>query len=387
VTASLQSEILNTVHAVAHEVIKVDAAVVDQESQWPERGIRALQSAGFGGLVAPATSGGLGFGLMALAQTCEIIGRYCASTALCFGMHCVGTAVIAAKATTDQHARFLEPISRGEHITTIALSEPGSGSHFYIPQTTLDFGRDDHFLVSGQKTFVTNGGHADSYVVSTVAADGDAAPDQFSCVLVPDGAAGVSWGPQWDGLGMRGNASRVMDLKDVKVPNCDLLGEEGDQIWYVFEVVAPYFLMAMAGTYLGVASGALDEARAHLTQRRYSFSGTTLADQQVLQHRIGVLWGNVERTRQLIYNAAEDADRGSENALLGLFTAKAEAADCAVSVSSEAMTLAGGRAYQADSVLSRHLRDARAAHVMAPTTDLLRTWSGRLLLGLPLLGE
>lgn len=302
-------------------------------------------------------------------------------------MHCVGTAVIAAKATADQDQRYLELISHGQHITTIALSEPGSGAHFYVPQTTLDEISTERYRVSGEKAFVTNGSHADSYVVSTVAAEPDAAPDQFSCVVIPNGADGLTWGGPWDGFGMRGNASRMMYLRDVEVPKGDLLGEEGDQIWYVFEVVTPYFLIAMAGTYLGIAAGALADVQDHLTKRRYSFTGTTLAQQPVLQHRVGALWGQVERTRRLIYHAADEADRGGEDAVLGLLAAKAEAADCAVAVANEAMTLAGGSAYMAGSSLSRRLRDARAGHVMGPTTDILRTWSGRALLGLPLLSE
>jgi alkylation response protein AidB-like acyl-CoA dehydrogenase len=76
---------------------------------------------------------------------------------------------------------------------------------------------------------------------------------------------------------MRGNASRTVELQNVAVPSRDLLGQPDDEIWYFFEVIAPYFLVAMAGTYLGFATAALEEARAHLMKRRYSLSGTSLA--------------------------------------------------------------------------------------------------------------
>jgi alkylation response protein AidB-like acyl-CoA dehydrogenase len=384
---SFHDETLNLVREVAHDVVAPEADRTDQEAQWPETGLRALQAAGLGGLVVPASSGGLGFGLLAVTQSCEELGKHCASTALCFGMHCVGTAVIAAKATAYQREHYLEPISQGKHLTTLALSEPGSGAHFYIPQTTLNDHNGDAFRVNGEKAFVTNGGNADSYVVSTAAAEPDAMPDQFSCIVVPDGVEGLQWGDTWAGFGMRGNSSRMMFLNDVVVPAHDLLGEKGDQLWYVFEVVTPYFLMAMAGTYLGVAEAALDEARKHLVKRRYSVNGTTLAQQPVLQHRVGVLWSMVERTRRLIYHSAEAADRGDDDALPGLLAAKAEAAECAVEVANEAMTLTGGASYRSGATLTRLLRDARAGHVMGPTTDILRTWSGRALLGLPMLSE
>jgi len=224
-------------------------------------------------------------------------------------------------------------------------------------------------------------------VVSTVAAEPDAPPGHFSCVLVSAGAEGLAWGPPWDGLGMRGNSSRSVDLCDVAVPRQDLLGEEGDQIWYVFEVVAPTFLMAMAGTYLGIAAGALDEAIAHLGKRTYAHSGASLSHLPVLQHRVGSLWAEVQRTRRLIHFAAAEADERGPLALPALCSAKAEVADCAVHVVNEAMTLTGGSSYRDGSRLGRMMRDARAAHVMAPTTDILRTWAGRAVLGLPILGD
>lgn len=145
--------------------------------------------------------------------------------------------------------------------------------------------------------------------------------------------------------------------------------------------------MAMAGTYLGIASSALADAIEHLKKRHYAVSGTSLASQPVLQHRVGKLWSQVERTRQFVYSSAARYDSGAPAPLPSLLSAKAEVAECAVEVVNEVMTLMGGTAYARGGKLGRNLRDARAAHVMAPTTDLLRTWSGRALLGLPLLGD
>ena len=381
------SSIVARAREIARTVVARDAAEVDEQARWPEAGLRALQREGLGGLVVPARSGGLGLGLLALAQVCEELGRECASTGISFGMHCVGSAVISAKATPHQRGRYLETISAGRHLTSLALSEPGSGAHFYYPETRLVVESPNMYRVSGKKVFATNGGHADSYVVSTVASEPDAPPGHFSCVLVAAEAEGLVWGPAWEGLGMRGNSSRALELRDVPVPRQDLLGEEGDQIWYVFEVVAPFFLMAMAGTYLGVAASAVEEATAHLGRRTYAHSGGTLSHHQVVQHRLGSLWAQVQRTRRLIYWAAAEADERGALALPALCSAKAEVADCVVQVVNEAMTLCGGSVYRDGSRLERLLRDGRAAHVMAPTTDILRVWAGRALLGLPLLGD
>lgn len=379
--------ILERVMTVRRDVMEAETERVDKDCVWPSESLRALQRAGLGGLVVDRAHGGLDGGLYTMTRVCEALGETCASTALCFGMHAVASAVIAAKATAAQKSRYLEPIAAGEHLTTLALSEPGSGVHFYFPQTELRKADDGGFVVHGAKSFVTNGGHADSYVVSTAALDENAAPDQFSCLMVEKDAPGLRLGPAWAGVGMRGNASRSIELNQVHVPKSALLGDEGDQMWYVFHVVGPYFLMAMAGSYLGIATAALREAITHLSSRTYAHNATSPARSPVVQHRVGCLYAEIERTRRLAYHAAQAGDAGSPDSLPAIFAAKAEVADCAVHLANESMTLLGGIGYRQGGRPERLLRDARAAHVMAPTTDLLRLWTGRVLLRQPLLGD
>ncbi len=104
----------------------------------------------------------------------------------------------------------------------------------------------------------------------------------------------------------------------------------------------------------------------------------------VLQHKVAELNMAVLKTRGLVYHAACLGDFANPQATAAIMMAKADAADTSVQVTNEAMTCCGGIAYRENSELSRLVRDARASHVMAPTTDMLKTWAGRLLLGLPL---
>lgn len=346
--------------------------------------MRAFAKAGLMGLQVPADLGGAGEGLVALSVVTETIARACPSSALCFGMHCVGTAVIAAKATDRHREKYLKPIAQGRHITTLSLSESGSGAHIYLPRTRA-VERDGAFIVDGEKQFTTNGGHADSYVVSVTPAGDAAQRGDFSCLVVDADTPGLSWNAAWAGLGMRGNSSRGVTLTGAQVPLENLLGEHGDQLWYVFEVVAPYFLMAMAGTYLGIAQAAVEATGTHLRARRFAHSGDALADADVLQHRFAEMWIAAEKTRALVREAALRGDAGHPEALPYILACKADAADTAVRLANEAMTLCGGMAYRENSRMAQMLRDARAGHVMAPTTDVLKLWLGRSLLGAPLL--
>ncbi len=378
--ASLQSR----AREIADSVVRDEVAAVDEGAAWPRTGMRALGDAGLLGLHVDPELGGLGQGLLALAVVAEELGSVCGSTGLVYGMHCVGSKVVQVRPTPEQAERYLAPIAAGQHVTTLALSEPGTGSHFYLPRTTFER-RDDGFLVNGRKSFVTSGGEADSYVMSVVAADAELDPGTFSCLLLDADTPGATWQDGWDGFGMRGNSSRGVVMEDARLPASNLLGTEGDETWYLFEVITPYFIVAMAGTYLGVARSALEAAIEHLRGRTYAHTGATAGESDVVAHRLGELWAVVERTRQLLHHAARLADQGRPDARLALFACKSEVADAAVTVANEAMTLTGGIAYGRNSQIARALRDARASHVMAPTTDLLRTWLGRSLLDLPLL--
>jgi alkylation response protein AidB-like acyl-CoA dehydrogenase len=149
-------------------------------------------------------------------------------------------------------------------------------------------------------------------VLSTAAvAPGADADGAFSCVVVDGDRPGVEWLDGWHGFGMRANDSRTMRLAGVEVPHEALLGAQGDQLWYVFEVIAPYFLMAMAGTYLGVAQAAFDAARLHTGTRRYGHSGELLGQAPVVAHRLGSSGRRWRRPGSSIYSAAAKGDAGS----------------------------------------------------------------------------
>ena len=377
-------ELRATAERVAREAIAPQAERIDREAAWPGAGLRALGDAGLMGLLVPRAAGGEGQGLLGLVAVTEALGRACSSTAMCFGMHSVATAAIAAKATAVQRDRYLTAIAAGRHVTALALSEPATGSHLYFSETKLQ--RDgDAFLIDGEKTFVTSGGHADSYVISTVASEPDAKFGEFSCLIVDAASDGLAWREPWQGFGMRGNASRGCRMDAVRVPRRNLLGEEGDQVWYVFEVISPYFLMAVSAVYLGIARSALDLTVAHLKTRHTPHGDGTLADVPELQLELAEMWAAVTSCRHLVHDAARRGDEGDDAALPSIYMSKAAAAEMVVDVTNQAMTLCGGIAYRENAHLARLLRDARASHVMAPTTHMLKQWTARTLLDLPLL--
>jgi isovaleryl-CoA dehydrogenase len=373
-----------TARRISQEVLSKHAVAIDRDAVWPQASLAAVAKSGLCGLHVPRRLGGLDEGMLALVVVTEELARECSSTALCYGMHCVASAVLAAKATPDQEERYLRPIANGSHLTSLALSEAGTGIHFYWPQTRLTLDG-EFYVVNGTKHFVTSGGFADSYVVTSAHAGGNGDVGEFSALVLDAGTPGVTWTGDWKGFGMRGNASKALQLTDVRVPRRQLLGKEGDEVWYVFEVIAPYFLMAMSGVYIGIAAAALDAAVADVQGRQHSHTDMPVSEQPIVQHRVSELWLQVQQARQLVHTAARLADVGDPSALPALLGSKLAATTAAVDVTNGAMTLTGGRAYRENGTIARLLRDARAGHVMAPPTDLLHVWLGRTALGMPLL--
>jgi len=363
---------------IAAGMLQPKAAEVDRKRKYPKEGLNALGKAGLMGILVPEASGGLGGTLADLALACEALGWGCASTAMCFLMHACGTAVIAAKATPEQAKSWLSPAAKGKSIATLAFSERGTGAHFYAPELSAAT-KNGAFVLSGRKSFVTSGGHATLYPV-LVNASGEPGLDVI--VVTPD-LGGVGFEGTWDGIGMAGNSSIVMTLEDVMVPRGNIVGAEGDGQSLVFDVVAPTFLIGLAGVNIGIAQAAFDTVVDHAKNRRYP-SGQALAEIQAIQMSLADGSIAIEGARRLLQEAARAAAAGEEAALPLVMQAKIAATECAAQVTERAMRIGGGQAYGRGLPLERHWRDSRAGAVMAPTNDVLREWLGKIYTGLPL---
>jgi isovaleryl-CoA dehydrogenase len=324
----------------------------------------------------PAEHGGGGAGLTALAEACEAVGAACASTGMVFLMHEV-TAATVAVGGGDRAADLLPALARGDAIGTLAFSERGTGAHFYNPELRAERANGS-VTITGRKSFVTSGGHADHYLV-LVQGEAVGTADAY---LVDRGDAAVSFDGAWAGLGMAGNSSVAMELAGVRVGDADRIGAAGAATELVFGVVAPFFLVGLSGVNVGIAAAAAKAATEHAANRRYP-DGSSLAEVQYVQHLIADMDLATRQARLLVQSAAGLGDIGDESALVAIMEAKVAATEAAVAVTQNALEATGGQGYTPSLPIERHLRDARAGSVMAPTNAVLRSWIGKALAGLP----
>ncbi len=370
-----QQEALDRIIA---EVVVPEAPRVDADASFPRHAITALGNAGLLGLVSACEVGGMGQGHRAAARTVEALARGCASTAMVTCMHYAATAIIEAHGPTSVR----RAVAAGQHLSTLAFSEAGSRSHFWAPTGTAR-SVNGHVRLDAAKSWVTSAGEADSYVWSSCPLDAEGASTLW---LVEARSSGLSIPSRFNGLGLRGNASSPVLGQGVEVAPGNRLGADGGGFDIMLGIVLPYFQVMSAAMTLGTMESALASTAAHLRQTGFEHTGQTLADLPTVRAYVARMRTRIDMVRGLLNDTLDAIEQQREDAVLRVLEVKAAAGETATEVTDLAMRVCGGAAYRREVGVERHFRDARAATVMAPTTDMLYEFIGKAVCGLPLFG-
>ena len=367
---------LEALQRVIDEVVGPAATDVDRTGAFPRAGIDALGGAGLLGLVSASEVGGSGEGHRAASLVIEELARHCASTAMVLMMHYCATAAVEAHGPRDVRER----VAAGHDLLALALSETGSRSHFWVPVSTAT-PADASVRLDARKSWVTAAGQADGYVWSSrpLAADG-----MSTLWLVPAGTPGLSAGAPFDGLGLRGNNSSPMTADDLRVPCEAMLGPDGGGFDLLLLTVLPYFQFLNAAFSVGTMDAATTKAAFHVASARLTHLDQSLADVPTVRAYVARMRVRTDMARALLFDALDAWERGRDDAMLRILEIKAAGGEGATEVTDLAMRVCGGAAFRKEVGVERHFRDARAATVMAPTTDALYDFIGRLVCGLPL---
>lgn len=358
------------------DVIAPSAAEVDATGRFPQAGLDALADAGLLGLASSPDVGGAGGSLADVASVIEQVAAADGSTAMVLLMHYAATAALEAHGPEEVR----RAIAQGTHLSTLAFSEAGSRSHFWVPMSTAAAeGRE--VRLDAKKSWVTSSGHADSYVWSSRPLSGDG---PMTLWQVPSDADGLQIGAEFDGVGLRGNASRPVTADGVRVPEDARLGPDGEGLSVALGVVLPTFLVGNAAFSLGLMEALIADAATHLTRSRLDHLGQTLAEQPVTRTEFARLRIRVDTVRAFLADTVAALGTGREDATLRLLEVKAVAAEAAAEVADGVLKLCGGSAFRKELGVERRFRDSLAARVMAPTTAALRDFVGRAALDMPL---
>lgn len=381
----IHDEAVANAHDVAGNVLAPHAVENDKEGRFPTEAIDALGKSGLLGLTVPADVGGSGLGPRTFAAVTATIAEADASVAMVYVMHIMGAAAISAArpAAADAVKKTLNDIGAGQHLSTLAFSEAGSRSHFWAPISRARR-NGDGVHISAKKSWVTSAGHAQSYIVSSLSPEGTS-PAESTLYLVPAETRGLSVASRWDGLGLRANASAPITMEDCHVPSVLQLTDDGGGLNTMLDVILPLFNLGSSAVSLGLCRAAVAGTASHLKNAKFEHLGQSLGESlPTLRAQLATMQIETDGLSARIDDLVDHLEQPRETTVLRVLESKAAASDVAINVTSTAMRVCGGAAFSKHLSIERLFRDAHAGAVMAPTSDVLREFIGKSLLGMPL---
>jgi alkylation response protein AidB-like acyl-CoA dehydrogenase len=347
------------------------AEEVENREQFPEPFFRILAQEGFFRLALPRRYGGLEADSVGLALVIEAISRACPSAALLVFPTSAVIRVVDQTGSPEQRESFFSDVARRDLLCGFCLTEPEAGSDAAALKTRAE--RDgDHYVVNGQKEFITLGQHAAHYLVFARTGPGRG-PSGVSAVLVPRDADGLDFGKPEKKMGLWGSVTSSMFLKDVRVPVANRLLGEGEG-WRVLTTAANVMrLWGAASMASGIAQGAFRTALEYA--RNTVVDGRTLMAQQAVGFALADMRMKIEAVRSLIYRvlAMYDSGMGSPREIESLVSlGKVFASDTAVEVAGKAVEIMGLDGVRHGSGVERLFRDAKAIQIFDGSNQVQR---------------
>lgn len=361
-----QSMLKQTVARLAKEKIAPRAKEIDEKAEFPWENVKALAEMGIFGLTIPEKYGGGGEGWVTLAIVTEEIAKACVSTSTV--LFCSGFVnfFLTVYGTEEQKHKYLPDLAAGKKLGGWAHTEPGSGSDLETIETKAVL-EGDHYVINGLKHFISNAGSAKIYVV-TVSTDKTKGARGLSQILVDSDTKGLSIGPFFNKMGIRGSHTGTVIFDNCRVPKENILGQVGSGFKQGVQCFGEGRI-SVAAQAVGLAQAAYDAAREYAKQRvQYK---QPIANHQALRFMFADMAVDISAARLMTYQAAAAKDRG-EDFIEYAAMAKVFAAEAAHRVVSKSLQMFGGYGYMKDLPIERYYRDQRIMEIYEGTSEMAR---------------
>jgi alkylation response protein AidB-like acyl-CoA dehydrogenase len=357
------------------------APVVDEherERRFPTEVVRRIGELGWLGIPIPEDEGGAGLDTLAYAIAVEEIGRVWGSLGLIVAAHTsLGCGPLHLAGTDEQKQRYLVPMASGEVLGAYGLTEPGAGSDAGGTRTMARL-EDDCWVLDGAKRFITNAGHAGTYVITARTGTTDKGDAAISAFIVPADTPGFSVGRLEDKLGLHASATGELRFEDARIPAANLLGEEGEG-FRTFLKILDGGRISIGALAVGLAQAALD-ASIPYAQTREQF-GRPIGTFQGVAFMVADMATEIDAARSLVWKAAWLKDRGRDYGLVAA-EAKLFASEVSARATNAAIQIHGGYGYTTDYPVERFMRDAKLTEIGEGTSQVQRLVIARRILEL-----
>ena len=369
-----QRAIQDMARAFARDEMMPHAKEWDENSTFPVETLRKAAALGFGGIYVKDDVGGSALTRLDATIIFEELAQGCTSTAAYISIHNMAAWMIDAYGNDTQRRKWLPKLCSMELLASYCLTEPGSGSDAAALRTRAV--RDgDHYVLNGQKQFISGAGKGDLYVV--MVRTGNDGPGGISMLVVEGDTPGLSYGVNERKMGWNAQPTRAVIFENARVPVANRLGDEGIG-----------FKIAMAGLdggriniaacSLGGAQCALDKSLAYMKERK-AF-GKRLDEFQALQFRLADMATELEAARTFVWRAAAALDRKDADATMLCAMAKRFGTDVGFEVANQALQLHGGYGYLSEYGIEKIVRDLRVHQILEGTNEIMRLIVSRKLI-------
>ncbi|MFH1803488.1 MAG: isobutyryl-CoA dehydrogenase [Pseudomonadota bacterium] len=341
---------------------------------FPEETLRKAAELGFAAIYTRDDVGGSGLGRLDAAVIFEELATACPSTAAYLSIHNMVCWMIDRFGTEDQRQEFLPDLVTMAHFGSYCLTEPGAGSDAGSLRTRA-VREGDHYILNGEKAFISGGSRSDIYVV--MVRTGDDSPKGISTFIVPKDAEGLSFGKLEEKMGWNSQPTSAVIFTNCKIPAANRLGDEGEGFKFAMMGLDGGRLN-IAACSIGGARAAMELARDHIRVRKQF--GKTLDQFQALQFKYADMVTELESARLILHKAACKLDDKAPDATQFCAMAKRLATDIGFQVCNDALQLHGGYGYIREYPVERLLRDLRVHQILEGTNEIMRVIIARAAL-------
>lgn len=338
-------------------------AGMEETGRFPKSLIKQMADVGLLGLLTPRRYGGSELGYLARTVALEELSRVSAAVAMTLQCHHMQAAAIGDWGTREQKEKYLPQLCRGEYLGTCAITEPTGGSDL-VGMASVAAPTRGGYLLTGSKCFITNA-HL-SGVPLVVARTGEGARG-LSAFMIDKRSPGFSFGRQEHKMGLIGANTGEFFLKNCRVPEANLLGNEGEGIKIALKTISEVGRPGMAAVALGIVDASFDEA-VKFSKSRLLY-GRPISNLQAIQWAVADIMTDLETTRLLCYRASWLKDQGRDCAT-AMTMAKVVATEAAVRASRKALEIHGGCGTMKEYPVSRLYRDAMVCVSAGGTTEI-----------------
>jgi alkylation response protein AidB-like acyl-CoA dehydrogenase len=371
-----QQMMRETVRQFARAEVAPRAAAIDCSDEFPADLVQRAASLDLLGIVIPERYGGAGLDHVCFALFVEEIAVYSGSLAVILDVHAsVGSEPILFAGNEEQKQRYLPDLASGRKLSAFALTEPEAGSDA-ASLKTLAIRDGDHWILNGTKTFTTNMGVADVYIVMARSDPHSTGARGISAFIIEKGMDGLEFGQPMAKMGLHGSPTGELILHDVRVPAANLLGKEG-QGFHIAMQALDRGRIGISAQAVGLARGAMELARNYACERRQF--GKAIAEQEGIQFMIADRFTEIEAARLLTLRAAALCDRGQPFTTMASM-AKLFSTDVAMRATIDAVQIFGGYGYIKEFPVERYMRDAKATQLYEGTNQIQRLIIARAIL-------